>query len=183
MTKGQLRETITELETLCSQWIKFRNFFNPENVTPALESEFNQIKSDITSRHRTLLSILEFDIELAQNMLDSLGRINTPRGGELLTPTTRKNLEDDWNSAYLLIQESLGLLDYRLGEKSLSTLFRGSRRKSTKEEKTTLSFRGMAPKRRGVSPLLKLVFVLILLGVVIWVLWQFNILQDYIPGL
>lgn len=182
MTKSQLRETIAEMETLCNQWINFRKYFNPENVTPAMESEFSKIKSDVMSRHRTLLSVLEFDIEVAQTMLECLNRVNSPRDGSLLSVTTRRSLEDEWNSAYLLMQETMGLLEYRLEEKSMmfsaSSIFRRtSRKKNIEERSLPIAYRGRILKRRGFSPVFKLFFALIVLGVVIAVLWYFNILQ------
>ncbi len=182
MTKSQLRESIAEMDILSKQWVNFRKYFNPENITPTMESEFNQIKSDITSRHRRLLSILGFDIEIAQTMLESLGRINSPRGGELLTPTTRKLLEDEWNSAYLLVQETIGLLEYQLEEKSISTLFHGSQKKSVGDQGMSSPYRGRSERKKGVSPIVKLIFIVILLGIVVAVLWQFNIIQDIVSG-
>lgn len=187
MTKSELVKAVQKLDYFSNQWVKFRNFLYPEMVTPDLESEFTQIKSDITTGHRDLLVVLEFDIEVAQTMLDSVGRVTTPRSGETLTSAARKRLEEEWNSAYILIQETIGLMEYRIEEKSKYwNPFSLKQRMSTKRTEdapnfVTVSRSGIGVRKIKQSAIFQLFMALIMFGIVLAALIFTGALDQYLP--
>jgi hypothetical protein len=187
MTKSELKKTIEKLNHFSNQWVKFRNFLYPEMVNPALEGEFTQIKSDITTGHRDLLSVLEFDIEVAQTMLDSVGRITSPRSGETLTSAARKRLEEEWNSAYILIQETIGLMEYRLEEKSqfwnpVNMVQRmGEKRTEETPNFITVSRSGIGVRKMKNSAIFQLIMALLSFGIVLAALIFTGALDQYFP--
>jgi hypothetical protein len=187
MTKNQIKKHITELERFTEQWVKFRNFLYHDTVTSVLESEFASIRSDITTGQQTLLSVLEFDIDVAQSMMDGVGRITTPRSGDSLTSAARKRLEEEWNSGYLLIQETIGMLEYHLEEKSRLwnplSIFRKSEIMENDHipDYVRSSRSGGGVRKIKKSVVIQLLFAVIGLVVILWILYLLGLLGDYLP--
>jgi len=110
---SSLKEIIRQFEILSSDWVRFRMYFYPQMAHSSDVQEFHEIKQRLTTGTKVFLKTIEFDIEIAQSFTDILGKINRPEDALNVSTASLERIEDEWNSVYLLIQETLGLLEYR----------------------------------------------------------------------
>lgn len=174
-----------ELEQVSRDWVEFRQYFYPEQIDSQMEADFPNIKNRLSSGQRILLSAIEGNIEIAQSMLDILGRFTNPKESARIGQTAVKRLEDEWNSVYILIQETIGIWEYKNEESArkmnpvnliLDLLF--PKKRKVKEEKNIYQVR--KAKKSFWNPTLKLIVTGIVLVALIWILYNSGILDEII---
>jgi hypothetical protein len=115
MSAKTIRNQITEIEVLLEDWMKFHGIFEDNSEVSQMSSDdFLSLKNRIAERQEILLSVLEFEIEIGQMIMDIISRVSTTDYVGQLSEIARKRLESEWNTAYLFINETLGLLEKKL---------------------------------------------------------------------
>jgi hypothetical protein len=115
MSAKTIRNQIIEIEALLEDWVKFHGIFEENSEVSQMSSDdFLTLKNRIAERQEILLSVLEFEIEIGQMIMDIISRVSTTEYVSQLSDIARKRLESEWNTAYLFINETLGLLEKKL---------------------------------------------------------------------
>ncbi|MFB3894840.1 MAG: hypothetical protein ACE14V_00905 [bacterium] len=115
MSAKTIRNQITEIEGLLEDWMKFHGIFEENSEVSQMSSDdFLTLKNRIAERQEILLSVLEFEIEIGQMIMDIISRVASTDYVSQLSDIARKRLESEWNTAYLFINETLGLLEKKL---------------------------------------------------------------------
>ncbi|MDI6784533.1 MAG: hypothetical protein QME64_10620 [bacterium] len=115
MSAKTIRNQIAELEALLDDWMRFRGIFEENSEIAMLTSdEFLELKNNIAQRQKILISVLEFEIEIGQMIMDIISRVSTTDYVAQVSDIARKRLESEWNTAFLFINETIGLLEKRL---------------------------------------------------------------------
>jgi hypothetical protein len=122
MSAKTIRNQIAELEALLDDWIRFRGIFEEHSdVAEMSQDEFLALKNQIALRQEVLMNVLEFEIEIGQMVLDIVSRVATPQYVFALSDIARKRLENEWNTAYLFVNETIGLLEKKLEHRVTAT--------------------------------------------------------------
>ncbi len=180
------RQYVSDLEQLSDDWVLFRHYFYPDQIDAQIESDFLEIKNRLASGYRTLLSTIDGQVEIAQSMMDILGRISTPQESSRMTQTALKRIEDEWNSVYLLIQETIGLWEYRIEETSrrmnplnwIKDIFFPSKKK-IRDDKSI--YRVSKAKKSLWNPTMKFVLTGTVLVILLGIIYMLGILDEYLP--
>jgi hypothetical protein len=115
MSAKTIRNQIAELEALLDDWLRFRGIFEEKSDISMLTSDdFLALEKSIAQRQEILISVLEFEIEIGQMIMDIISRVATSDYVSHLSDIARKRLESEWNTAFLFINETIGLLEKRL---------------------------------------------------------------------
>jgi hypothetical protein len=115
MSAKLIRNQIIEIEALLEDWMKFHGIFEDNSEVAQMSSnDFLILKNRIAERQEILLSVLEFEIEIGQMIMDIISRVSSTDYVGQLSDIARKRLESEWNTAYLFINETLGLLEKKL---------------------------------------------------------------------
>jgi hypothetical protein len=182
------RQMVLDLEQVSIDWVQFRQYFYPEQIDSQMESDFPNIKNRLSLGQRTLLSAIEGNIEIAQSMTDILGRFTNPTESSRMGQTAVKRIEDEWNSVYILIQETIGIWEYRNEESArkmnpvnLISDILFPPKKKVKEERNIYQVRKV--KKSFWNPTLKLILTGIVLAVLIGILYSMGILDEIIAAI
>ncbi|MCX7011172.1 MAG: hypothetical protein NTW86_01160 [Candidatus Sumerlaeota bacterium] len=102
--------------TLLKLWGMFQEFFEAavkgQTVQPDNERKFLELKSRIAMLHDTFLECAEEkSAAVAQNMLENVIRAITLKHISKLSPADIKKMQIEWQESYLLLNETIGLLE------------------------------------------------------------------------
>ena len=187
MIGRHIKKNIESLEQVSNDWLLFHNFFFPQRLNREMENQFGELVSRLTNSHRILVSLLEFDIEIGQKIIDILGAFPDAKAITTKTAPSISKLTEEWNSVYLLIQETIGLLEYRLMEKQeslkpwniLKSIFVSKPGK--KAPSTNNVYQISKSKNKNTSYILNFILTIVVLIVLVVILIYTGILQEYLP--
>jgi len=115
MSAKTIRNQIAELGALLDDWLRFRGIFEENSdISMMTSDEFQALKNNIALRQDILISVLEFEIEIGQMIMDIISRAATTDYVSQLSDIAQKRLESEWNTAFLFINETIGLLEKKL---------------------------------------------------------------------
>jgi hypothetical protein len=182
MAARNIKKSISELESILGDWVKFKNYLYPNLLTKQQEDDFRNVLSSLTGKNRIFMEIIEIDMEEAHKMVDILSKISGPREAARINPASLQNIENDWNNIYILIQESLGVMDYRLEVKrDLWKPWHWFRKSGSKKDLKQRDVYHIKPvKNNDLIYILKLILTLMVLAGLIMFLYSFGILERYI---
>jgi len=104
-----------ECRELLELWRSYHDFFKVavagESLTADREHEFITVKSRIAMLHDTFMDCLDRDQNIGQNILSIVTRSITLKHVHRLSTAEIKKIELEWHESYLLLNETLGILD------------------------------------------------------------------------
>jgi hypothetical protein len=105
----------SDCRELLNLWRHYHDFFkiavSGEAITPEKEHEFITIKSRIAMLHDSFIDSLEQDQNIGQNVLSIVTRSITLKHIHRMSTAEIKKIELEWHESYLLLNETLGVLD------------------------------------------------------------------------
>jgi hypothetical protein len=105
----------SDCQELMDLWRKYHDYFKiavgGEGITPEREHEFITIKSRIAMLHDSFMDCLDHDQNIGQNILSIVTRSITLRHIHRMSTAEIKKIELEWHESYLLLNETLGLLE------------------------------------------------------------------------
>lgn len=116
----EIEERIEDIKDLMRIWMRFYRIlsagFDPENLTPEKEAEFQQIKTVVAQRHRHFMEVITDDEDkyIGQNILNLVKRVISLKEFGKLSPLEINKLSIEWHDANILLNEILGSLEYQL---------------------------------------------------------------------
>lgn len=100
---------------LMSLWRKYHDYFKVavagREITPEREHEFITIKSHIAMLHDIFMDCLEHDQNIGQNILSIVTRSITLKHIHRMSTAEIKKIELEWHESYLLLNETIGVLE------------------------------------------------------------------------
>jgi len=100
---------------LIELWRRYHDYFKVavqgEDLTPEKEHEFITVKSRIAMLHDVFMDSLEHDQNIGQNVLSIVTRSITLKHVRRMSTAEIKKIELEWHEAYLLLNETIGLLE------------------------------------------------------------------------
>lgn len=100
---------------LMELWRRFHDYFKlavvGKEITPEKEHEFITIKSRIAMLHDSFMDCLEHDQNIGQNILGIVSRSITLKHIHRMSTAEIKKIELEWHESYLLLNETLGVLE------------------------------------------------------------------------
>lgn len=115
MKAKALRLQIAALEELLADWIRFHGIFEEySEISEMSPDDFLEFKNRIARGQDVLMNALEFEIEIGQMMMDIISRVSSPQYLSTLSEISRTRLESEWNTAFIFINETIGLLEKKL---------------------------------------------------------------------
>ena len=111
-----LERQLSDCRTLLKLWGLFQEYFEGavkgQNVQPDNERKFLELKSRIAMLHDTFLECAEEKAAaVAQNMLENVIRAITLKHISRLSPADIKKMQIEWQESYLLLNETIGMLE------------------------------------------------------------------------
>jgi hypothetical protein len=106
----------SDCRELMDLWSRYHDFFKVavaqnEAVTPEKEHEFITVKSRIAMLHDSFMDCLEHDQNIGQNILSIVTRSITLKHVRRMSTAEIKKIELEWHESYLLLNETLGMLE------------------------------------------------------------------------
>jgi hypothetical protein len=120
----------SDSKELLALWRTFHDFFvmgvKGENLTPEKEEQFLEIKSKIAMLHDSFMEALTHDQNIGQEVLNIVSRAITLKHLSKQSAADIKKMEIEWHESYLLLNETIGVLEDKRSE--LSTINRAQYR-------------------------------------------------------
>ncbi len=105
----------SDCQELMALWRKYHDYFKVavagDGITPEREHEFITIKSRIAMLHDSFMDCLDHDQNIGQNILSIVTRSITLRHIHRMSTAEIKKIELEWHESYLLLNETLGMLE------------------------------------------------------------------------
>jgi hypothetical protein len=169
----EIEERIEDIKDLMRIWMRFYRIlsagFDPENLTPEKEAEFQQIKTVVAQRHRHFMEVIADDEDkyIGQNILNLVKRVISLKEFAKLSPLEINKLSIEWHDANILLNEILGSLEYQL-----SVVRSGGHVKTQSKEESP----AVGKKASGFlgSKYVKFSFVVVVLAVVVGVIFVYR---------
>ncbi|MCX7920255.1 MAG: hypothetical protein N3A72_11770 [bacterium] len=172
MSAKTIRKQINELELLLEDWITFHGIFDSNSELMSMSSdEFLTLKNNIARRQEILLDLLESEKEVGQMIMDIISRVATTDYVSQLSDIARKRLESEWNSAFICINETIGLLEKRLDHQM-------SLARPDQFIVQVVQMAGKGIARVFQSTWFKFIFSVVLIGLIIYAVFAFGILSS-----
>jgi len=115
MIDPKLERQISDVKELMAKWRQFHDFLaigvKGENVTFEKEKQFLAIKSRIAMLHETFIEVLEHDKYIGQSIMSIVMASITLRHLNKLSTAEIKKMEIEWHEAFLLLNETVGVLE------------------------------------------------------------------------
>lgn len=120
MIDPDVERQFSDTKELLALWNTFHQFFTlgvkGEGITPEKENQFLELKSRIAMLHDSFMDALTTNQNIGQDVLSIITRAITLKHlGRLNTPDVKK-MEIEWHEAYLLINDTIAMLDQRRRE-------------------------------------------------------------------
>jgi len=110
-----LERRYADCRELMELWRRFHDYFKiavaGKGITPEKEHEFINIKSRIAMLHDSFMECLEHDQNIGQNILSIVMRSITLRHIHRMSAAEIKKIELEWHESYLLLNETIGVLE------------------------------------------------------------------------
>ncbi|MCX7766569.1 MAG: hypothetical protein N2246_07690 [Candidatus Sumerlaeia bacterium] len=117
MIDPKLEKQLADIKELLALWRKYHEFFaigvKGTDITPEKEQQFLELKSRIAMLHDTFMEAITHDQNIGQNVLSLVERAITLRHLSRLNVAEIKKMEIEWHEAYLLLNETVGILEER----------------------------------------------------------------------
>jgi len=105
----------SDCRELLNLWRRYHDFFkvavSGDGITPENEHEFITIKSRIAMLHDPFMDVLDHDQNIGQNVLSIVTRSITLKHVHRMSTAEIKKIELEWHESYLLLNETLGMLE------------------------------------------------------------------------
>jgi hypothetical protein len=105
----------SDCRELLNLWRRYHDFFKVavtgDGITPDKEHEFITVKSRIAMLHDIFMDCLDHDQNIGQNVLSIVTRSITLKHVHRMSTAEIKKIELEWHESYLLLNETLGMLD------------------------------------------------------------------------
>jgi hypothetical protein len=115
-----LERKVADCGQLLKLWRVFHDFFaiavKGEDITAAKEAQFLEVKSHIAMLHDSFMESLEHDQNIGQNILAIVSRSITLKHVNRMSNAEIKKIEIEWHESYLLLNETVGLLEEKKQE-------------------------------------------------------------------
>ncbi|MFH0792528.1 MAG: hypothetical protein V2A74_00685 [bacterium] len=110
-----LERRLADCKELFALWRTFHDFFSSgvkgEDLSHDKEVHFLEIKSRVAMLHDAFMESLTHDHSVGQTILDIVTRSITLKHLNRLSPADIKKMEIEWHESYLLLNETIGMLD------------------------------------------------------------------------
>jgi len=125
MIDPNVERLYSDCRELLNLWRRYHDFFkiavSGEAITPEKEHEFITIKSRIAMLHDAFMDCLEHDQNIGQSVLSIVTRSITLKHVHRMSTAEIKKIELEWHESYLLLNETLGVLDDKRRQFALVT--------------------------------------------------------------
>ncbi|MCD6385553.1 hypothetical protein J7M23_07210, partial [Candidatus Sumerlaeota bacterium] len=115
MIDPKLEKQIADVKELLALWRKFHEFFvlgvKGTDITAEKEQKFLELKSRIAMLSDTFMEALTHDQNIGQHVISLVERSITLRHLSNLSGAEVKKMEIEWHEAYLLLNETVGILE------------------------------------------------------------------------
>ncbi|KPL11057.1 hypothetical protein AMJ85_04770 [candidate division BRC1 bacterium SM23_51] len=105
----------SDCRELMNLWRRYHDYFKigvaGDGITPEREHEFITVKSRIAMLHDSFMESLEHDQNIGQNVLDIVKRSITLKHIHRMSTAEIKKIELEWHESYLLLNETVGMLE------------------------------------------------------------------------
>lgn len=113
----------SDTKELLALWRTFYDFFvmgvKNDNITPEKEGQFLEIKSRIAMLHDSFMEALTHNQNIGQEVLNIISRAITLRHLGKQSTADIKKMEIEWHESYLLLNETIGVLEEKRNELAL----------------------------------------------------------------
>jgi hypothetical protein len=127
MIDPNLERRLADCRQLLELWRLFHDFFaiavKGEDITSTKEAQFLEIKSRIAMLHDSFIESLSHDQSIGQNVLAIVSRSITLKHINRMSNAEIKKIEIEWHESYLLLNETIGLLEEQRQELENVTAF------------------------------------------------------------
>jgi hypothetical protein len=110
----------SDTKELLALWRTFYDYFvlgvKNDNITPDKESQFLEIKSRIAMLHDSFMESLTKNQIIGQEVLSLISRAITLRHLSKQSTADVKKMEIEWHESYLLLNETIGVLEDKRNE-------------------------------------------------------------------
>lgn len=110
----------SDTKELLALWRTFYDFFvmgvKNDNVTPEKEGQFLEIKSRIAMLHDSFMEALTHNQNIGQEVLNIISRAITLKHLGKQSTADIKKMEIEWHESYLLLNETIGVLEDKRNE-------------------------------------------------------------------
>ena len=125
MIDPKLEREISDIKELMAKWRQFHDFLaigvKGENITPEKEKQFLAIKSRIAMLHETFIEVLTHDKYIGQTIMAIVMTSITLKHLNKLSTAEIKKMEIEWHEAFLLLNETIGVLEDQKAQLSETT--------------------------------------------------------------
>lgn len=115
MLDPTLERRLSDCKELVAHWKTFHEFFKigvkGQDITPDKEAQFLNIKSKLAMLHDSFIESLTHDQNIGQNIITIVARCITLKHVHRLGPADIKKMEIEWHESYLLLNETVALLE------------------------------------------------------------------------
>ena len=121
LSQIELEKRLEDVKSLIRIWQHFYQvlslvFQTEEEITPDQERKFQQIKTIVAEKHDSFMRVIDKDYHIGQNMLSMVKRVISLFEFRRLSRLEVNKLLIEWHDANILLQETLGNLEYQLSE-------------------------------------------------------------------
>lgn len=113
-----LNRKLENSKKLLIHWRQFHDYLaqcmKGKEFTPQDEAEFLKLKSNIAILHDSFLESVEGNLSTAQGIIALVERCILLRQVSRMNPAEIKKMEIDWHEAYLLLNETIGILQEKI---------------------------------------------------------------------
>lgn len=114
MIDPKIEEQINSTQQLLQFWQRFHDYFafgvKGTDIDQQREREFLQIKSQVAMLHDSFMDALTHDRNIGQNIMGICSRSITLKNLKKLSNADIQKMEIEWHESYLLLNETLGVL-------------------------------------------------------------------------
>ena len=120
MIDPEIERQFADCQELLVLWREFHDFFSMavkgEGITHDKEAEFLELKSQIAMLHDSFMDALTKDQNIGQEVLGIVSRSITLKHLNRQSVADIKKMEIEWHESYLLLNDTIGLLDEKRTE-------------------------------------------------------------------
>ncbi|MGI8906950.1 MAG: hypothetical protein ACR2IE_10725 [Candidatus Sumerlaeaceae bacterium] len=110
----------SDTKELLALWRTFYDYFvlgvKNDNITPEKEGQFLEIKSRIAMLHDSFMEALTANQNIGQEVLNIISRAITLKHLSKQSTADVKKMEIEWHESYLLLNETIGVLEDKRNE-------------------------------------------------------------------
>jgi hypothetical protein len=119
-----LQQRLDDVKALLKIWNHFYKilalvFQTEDEIPDEKEREFQQIKTLVAEKHDSFMRVIEKDEHVGQNILTMVKRVISLSEFRRLSRLEVNKLLIEWHDANILLNETLGSLEYRLSDSGM----------------------------------------------------------------